>query len=128
MLLIAFIIIKLYFLRFSMRFNKVVLLILSIFINSPVLIPSLEKRLAWSNREYKGKYLLGYRCVKKPDQLSWENWARIILNSFPRYLKEHYLGKINIFLKWWRKELYDDILHIHKENTNDVYDHDGIYI
>ncbi|MBP9477755.1 MAG: DUF3440 domain-containing protein [Sebaldella sp.] len=89
-----------------------------------------QKRVQGSDfaKKYKGKYLLGYRCVKKPDQLSWENWARIILNSFPRYLKEHYLGKINIFLKWWRKELYDDILHIHKENTNDVYDHDGIYI
>ncbi|MDR2879284.1 MAG: DUF3440 domain-containing protein [Fusobacteriales bacterium] len=90
----------------------------------------LQKRVQGSNfaKKYNGKYLLGDRKIKKPEQFTWEIWTRILLNSFPKYLKEHYLKKINIFLKWWRKELYNDILHVYKQNENDKYDEDGLYI
>lgn len=90
----------------------------------------IQKRVQGSNlaKKYNKKYLLGDRIVKKPENFTWEIWVRIILNSFPDYLKEHYLEKINTFLKWWRKELYHDILHVYKENENDKYDIDGLYI
>jgi len=78
---------------------------------------------------YKGKNVLKGR-IKKPDKISWEDWARLILNTMPPFLREHYLRRINIFLRWWRKELYSDIPHVYSTDysENESFDKDGLYV
>jgi predicted phosphoadenosine phosphosulfate sulfurtransferase len=77
---------------------------------------------------YKGKNVLKGK-IKKPLDITWEGWTRLILNSMPPYLREHYLRRINVFLRWWRKELYSDIEHVYSIEyaPNEVIDKDGLY-
>ena len=78
---------------------------------------------------YKGKNVLKGR-IKKPKHISWEEWARLILRTMPPYLRKHYLRRINVFLRWWRKELYDDIPSVYSKTyqSNEPFDNDGVYI
>lgn len=78
---------------------------------------------------YKGKNVLKGR-VKKPDNVTWEEWARLILRTMPPYLREHYLRRINVFLRWWRKEMYSDIPHVYAKEyeANERFDSEGLYI
>lgn len=78
---------------------------------------------------YKGKNVLKGR-IKKPDGVTWEDWARLILRTMPPYLREHYLRRINVFLRWWRKEMYGDIEHVYTNEyaENERIDKEGIYV
>jgi len=78
---------------------------------------------------YKGKNVLKGK-IKKPLDITWEGWTRLILNSMPPYLREHYLRRINVFLRWWRKELYSDIEHVYSTEyaLNETVDKDGLYV
>lgn len=78
---------------------------------------------------YKGKHLLKGR-IKKPKNTSWENWTRLMLTTMPPYLKDHYIRRINVFLRWWRKELYNDIpaVYSHEYQENEKIDSDGLYV
>lgn len=78
---------------------------------------------------YKGKNVLKGR-VKKPDNVTWEAWARLILRTMPPYLREHYLRRINVFLRWWRKEMYSDIPHVYAKEyeANERFDAEGLYV
>lgn len=78
---------------------------------------------------YKGKNIMKGR-IKKPLDVSWEEWARLILRTMPPYLREHYLRRINVFLRWWRKEMYQDIPHVYAKEyqSNEKFDLDGLYI
>jgi predicted phosphoadenosine phosphosulfate sulfurtransferase len=78
---------------------------------------------------YKGKHVLKGK-ITKPRDISWEGWARLILNTMPPFLREHYLRRINVFLRWWRKELYSDIEHVYSIELalNELIDSDGLYV
>jgi predicted phosphoadenosine phosphosulfate sulfurtransferase len=78
---------------------------------------------------YKGKNVLKGN-IKKPENTTWEDWTRLILNTMPPYLREHYLRRINVFLRWWRKEIYKDIEHVYSKeySENEKIDKDGLYI
>lgn len=78
---------------------------------------------------YKGKNILKGR-IEPPEGVSWEEWARLILRTMPPYLREHYLRRINVFLRWWRKEMYGDIPHVYANDyaDNESFDNDGIYV
>jgi predicted phosphoadenosine phosphosulfate sulfurtransferase len=78
---------------------------------------------------YNGKNVLKGN-IKKPDGITWEAWARLILRTMPPYLREHYLRRINIFLRWWRKEIYRDITHVYSREyaPNESFDAEGIYV
>ncbi len=78
---------------------------------------------------YKGKNVLKGK-IKKPVDITWEGWTRLILNSMPPYLREHYSRRINVFLRWWRKELYKDIEHVYSTEyaPNETIDKDGLYV
>lgn len=77
---------------------------------------------------YKGKNVLKGRIVP-PDGVTWEAWGRLILKTMPGFLREHYLRRINVFLRWWRKELYGDIDHVYTAQyaENESVDEEGIY-
>ncbi len=92
----------------------------------------IQQRVQGANfaMEYKGKNFVKGR-IKLPKNIdSWESWTRLILNSMPPYLRDHYISKINVFLRWWRKELYNDIPHVYSQNyeCNEKLDNDGLYI
>jgi predicted phosphoadenosine phosphosulfate sulfurtransferase len=78
---------------------------------------------------YKGKHVLKGKIIK-PKEITWENWTRLILNTMPPFLREHYLRRINVFLRWWRKELYSDIEHVYSTEfaLNESLDKDGLYV
>jgi len=78
---------------------------------------------------YKGKNIMKGR-IKKPENTTWEAWTRLILRTMPPYLRDHYLRRINVFLRWWRKYLYKDIPHVYaqKYQDNEKFDQDGLYI
>lgn len=78
---------------------------------------------------YKGKNIMKGR-IQKPENATWEEWARLILRTMPPFLRDHYLRRINIFLRWWRKELYQDIPHVYSREyqDNEKLDGEGIYI
>jgi len=78
---------------------------------------------------YKGKNVIKGR-IKKPEDATWESWARLILNTMPPFLREHYLRRINVFLRWWRKEIYNDITSVYSKtyDNNESFDKDGLYV
>lgn len=78
---------------------------------------------------YKGKNIIKGR-IERPDDTTWEEWARLILKTMPPYLRDHYLRRINVFLRWWRKEIYQNIPHVysHEYAENESFDEDGLYV
>lgn len=80
-------------------------------------------------RLYRGKNILKGR-ITLPENTTWEEWARLILRTMPPYLREHYLRRINVFLRWWRKEMYGDIPHVYANDyaKNESFDAEGIYV
>ena len=78
---------------------------------------------------YKGKNIIKGR-IKLPKETTWEEWARLILNTMPPFLRDHYIRRINVFLRWWRKELYNDIPSVYSEKyqDNETMDTDGLYV
>jgi len=78
---------------------------------------------------YKGKNIIKGR-IEKPENVSWQEWARLILRTMPPFLREHYLRRINVFLRWWRKEIYKDIEHVYTQDyaENEKLDSEGVYI
>lgn len=51
----------------------------------------------------------GHRKLLKPDHLSWQEYALLLLNSMPEHTAEHYRNKIAVYLKWYKKKGMDDI-------------------
>jgi predicted phosphoadenosine phosphosulfate sulfurtransferase len=48
--------------------------------------------------------------IKCPEGKTWEEFAKLLLESMPEKTMEHYKNKIAIFLRWWKiKEGYDTI-------------------
>lgn len=50
--------------------------------------------------------VLGYRSINKPEHLTWQQFAEMILGSMPPSTAEHYRNKIAVFLKWYRDRGY----------------------
>lgn len=50
--------------------------------------------------------VLGYRGITKPDHLTWQDFAELILGSMPPKTCEQYKNKIAVFLKWYRDRGY----------------------
>lgn len=46
--------------------------------------------------------ILGNLKVTKPDHLTWEQFAHILLDSMPERTADHYKDKIAVWLKWYR--------------------------
>lgn len=90
----------------------------------------IQNRVSGGNfaKIYRGKNVLGVGRLSKPDDTTWEQWGRLILQSHPPYLRDHYLRRINVFLKWYRYEEVGDIAHPYKECPEDEYDEDGLYV
>ncbi len=90
-----------------------------------------QRRVMGGNfaRIYKGKNVVKGKIVR-PSGVTWEQWARLMLRTMPPFLREHYLRRINVFLRWWRKRLFDDIPHIyaHDYAPNETFDNEGIYV
>lgn len=45
--------------------------------------------------------VLGNYTISKPEQYTWEEFAKILLNSMPQATAEHYRNKIAVYLNWW---------------------------
>lgn len=50
----------------------------------------------------------GYRKISKPEHLTWEQFAHILVGSMPKHTKEHYSNKIGIFVHWWKERGYPE--------------------
>jgi predicted phosphoadenosine phosphosulfate sulfurtransferase len=54
--------------------------------------------------------ILGRIKVTKPDNVTWQEFAHILLESMPPPTAEHFRNKIAVFVQWWR-EKYPDQYH-----------------
>lgn len=52
--------------------------------------------------------ILGRIKVSKPEGMTWEGYALMLLESMPPPTAEHYRNKIALFLKWWENNGYPD--------------------
>lgn len=50
--------------------------------------------------------ILGNLKITKPEGHTWESFAKLILQTLPPKLKEHYSAKIAVFLKWYADRGY----------------------
>lgn len=51
----------------------------------------------------------GYRRITKPPACeTWKSFAKLLAESMPPSMKEHYLNKIFLFEKWWKPKGYED--------------------
>lgn len=48
----------------------------------------------------------GYRKIVKPEQHTWQSFAKLLLESMPDKSKTHYDNKVAIFQKWWIERGY----------------------
>jgi predicted phosphoadenosine phosphosulfate sulfurtransferase len=48
----------------------------------------------------------GYRRITKPEGHTWESFARLLVNSMPPAMEEHYRNKILLHTKWWAERGY----------------------
>lgn len=47
--------------------------------------------------------LFAYQTIKKPDGLTWKEYAHLLLESLPKPLQDHYKRRIDVFLGWFKK-------------------------
>lgn len=52
--------------------------------------------------------ILGRLKITKPDHLTWQQFAQLILETLPPKTREHYEAKIAVFLHWWQQRGYPD--------------------
>lgn len=45
--------------------------------------------------------ILGRIKVTKPDHLTWEQFAHLLLDTLPPHTREHFENKIAVYVKWW---------------------------
>lgn len=45
--------------------------------------------------------ILGNHKVTRPAELTWQQFAELMLDSMPAATAEHYRTKIDVFLRWW---------------------------
>jgi predicted phosphoadenosine phosphosulfate sulfurtransferase len=50
--------------------------------------------------------ILGYGKCSKPSHLNWEAFAKLILDSLPPNVADHYRDKISVFLRWYQTRGY----------------------
>jgi len=59
----------------------------------------------------------GYNKITKPENHTWESFAKVFLGSLPKKSSEHFVNKIYLYCKWWEKRGYP-------EGIPDFADHD----
>ncbi len=76
---------------------------------------------------YRGGTILGNVKVELPPGHTWESYAKLLLNSMPPYLKEHYIEYFNTFFRWWDRFGGGRTEHQTVVTDDDQYDEMGIY-
>jgi len=49
---------------------------------------------------------LGMQKITKPEEHTWESFAKLLLSSLPQKSQAHFENKILVFLKWWMDRGY----------------------
>lgn len=50
----------------------------------------------------------GYHKIKKPDNHTWQSFAKLLMTSMPPKTKVHYENKILLFCRWWEERGYPE--------------------
>ena len=54
--------------------------------------------------------VMGNHTITLPEGHTWESFAASILSSLPPKTAEHYKNKIAVYVNWWRKHGYQDLI------------------
>lgn len=54
---------------------------------------------------YGGTALLAHRHIAKPEQLTWKQYAQLLLDTLPAPVQAHYRRRIDVFIGWFQKNL-----------------------
>lgn len=61
----------------------------------------------------------GYNKISKPENHTWESFAKLLIKTLPKTTRNHYIERISVFLKWWAKKGYNngipDVAPVHLE-------------
>jgi predicted phosphoadenosine phosphosulfate sulfurtransferase len=55
--------------------------------------------------QYSGN-ISGNIRVSKPDGHTWESFSKLLLDSMPDKMAEHYRNKIHVFIRWYEERGY----------------------
>lgn len=77
---------------------------------------------------YRGGAILGNLKVDLPLGHTWQSYSKLLLRSMPPYLKDHYVRRINVFLKWWARELGEPIQSVQRPSEGETYDDLGLFV
>ena len=50
----------------------------------------------------------GYRRITKPEGHTWESFAKLLIESMPPQMTQHYADKVLLFQRWWMNRGYPD--------------------
>lgn len=54
---------------------------------------------------YGDSSFYGYRKIEKPADLTWKEYAALLLNTMPQPLQDHYRRRITVFITWFEKHM-----------------------
>lgn len=52
--------------------------------------------------------ILGNRYIRLPDGHTWESFAKLLLDTMPPKVGEHYKNKIAVYINWYKERGYED--------------------
>jgi len=64
----------------------------------------------------------GDRYITKPENHTWESYARFLLDTMPSKIATHYKNKIAVYLKWYKDRGYKENIPDFQENDLGVKD------
>lgn len=53
---------------------------------------------------YGGTTAMGWRKIKKPENMTWKSYMEFLLNTLPEKAKQNYLSKLDTSIKFWREK------------------------
>lgn len=64
--------------------------------------------------------MTGYNKITKPENHTWKSFCNLLLGSLPGNVRNHYITKFKVFIKWWKSRGYaegiPDEAPLHLEN------------
>ncbi|UHD37767.1 phosphoadenosine phosphosulfate reductase [Citrobacter portucalensis] len=65
-------------------------------------------------------HFYGHRKILKPEHLSWQEYAMLLLKSMPETTAEHYRNKIAVYLQWYKKKGMENIPQTQERDIGSV--------
>lgn len=73
--------------------------------------------------KYARQKMLGnYRGIGLPNGHTWKSYTFFLLSTLPVIMRERYLSNYAVFLEWWMRHGYPNIMGVHDDETEPLKD------